>query len=145
MSEGPDSGGGHSGGPEASTGIARHVLDALGHGDVDEFARLLHPEVEIHTARGMRRGAKQARDWASRTYEHLERRYEIEEMHVAGESVLVLAQVQYVWRESGEVGNSAPVAVELDFEQGKLRRWKLHDDQAQGLKVFEQAVELPGD
>jgi ketosteroid isomerase-like protein len=145
MSEAPGSGGERFAPAEASTGVARRVLDALGHGDVDAFARLIHPEVEIHTARGVCKGLREARDWASRTYEHLERRYEIEEMHVAGESVLVLAQVQYVWRESGEVGNSAPVAVELDFDQGRLRRWKVHDDPAEGLKVFEQAVELRGD
>jgi ketosteroid isomerase-like protein len=145
MSEVPGSGGERPAPAEASTGIARQVLDALGHGDVEGFVRLLHPDVDIHTARGVRRGTEEARDWASRTYEHLERRYAIEEMHVAGESVLVLAQVQYVWRESGEVGNSAPVAVELAFERGRLRRWQVHDDPAEGLKVFEQAVEQRGD
>jgi ketosteroid isomerase-like protein len=145
MSEAPGSGGEPSAPAEASTGIARQVLDALGRGDVDAFVRRLHPDVEIHTARGVRRGTQEAADWASRTYEHLERRYAIEEMHVAGQSVLVLAHVQYVWRESGEVGNSAPVAVELDFEQGRLRRWKVHDDPAEGLKVFERAVEQGGD
>ena len=139
-------GGGQGAAPaEASTGLARRVLESLGRGDVDAFARLLHPDVEIHTSRGVRRGTQEAREWASRTYEHLERRYEIEEMHVAGGTVLVLAHVQYVWRESGEVGDSAPVAIALEFDQGKLRRWELHEDPALGLKVFEQAVELRGD
>ena len=134
--------------PEASratSGVARQLLDALSRGDIDAFAALVHPEVEIHTARGIRRGADAARDWASRAYDHVERRYEVEEIHVAGESVLVLARVKYVWRESGEVGDSEPVALELDFEQGSLRRWRLDDDPAAALKVFERAVELPGD
>ncbi|HYU61506.1 MAG TPA: nuclear transport factor 2 family protein [Solirubrobacterales bacterium] len=141
MSEPPETNGERSGQAPASSGAARQVLDALSRGDVDAFARLLHPEVEIHTSKGVRRGIAEAREWASRTYDHLDRRYEVEELHVTGESVLALAQVQYVWRESGEVGDSVPVAVELDFEQGKLRRWRLHDDQAMALKVFAPAVE----
>lgn len=130
---------------EAASGLARRVLEALGRGDVDDFALLLHPEVEIHTARGERRGREQAVEWARQAYDHLDRRYEVEEIHVAGEDVLVMAQVQYVWREGGEVGDSAPVAVALGFERGKLRRWEVHDDQARGLKVFERGVELRGD
>jgi ketosteroid isomerase-like protein len=133
----------NAGGP--SPALARRVLDALGRGDVDEFAALLHPEVEIHTARGVRRGTDEAIAWARSTYDHLHRRYEIEEMHVAGERVLVVAQVQYVWRESGEIGDSAPVAIAVDAENGKLRRWRVFDDPAEGLKVFEHGVESPGD
>jgi ketosteroid isomerase-like protein len=129
----------------AASGLARDVLEALSNGDVDAFAARVHPDVEIHTARGIRRGAAEARDWASRAYDHLERRYSVDEIHVAGQSVLVLAHVQYVWRDSGEVGNSEPVAIELDFEQGRLRRWRLDDDPAAALKVFRRAVEPAGD
>jgi ketosteroid isomerase-like protein len=128
-----------------STGRAREVLEALSRGDSERFARLVDPEVEIQTARGVRRGADEAREWASSTYDHLERRYEIEEMHVAGEDVLVLAHVQYVWLESGEVGDSTPVAVAMRFVGGKLRGWRVYDDQAEGLKVFTREVESRGD
>jgi len=128
-----------------SSALARDVLDALSRGDVDAFVGLVDPEVEIHTARGVRRGCDEAAAWASSSYDHLERRYEVEEMHVAGEDVLVLAKVEYVWREGGEVGDSKAVAVALGFEQGRLRRWEVFDDQAQALKVFEQKVELRGD
>lgn len=133
----------HDAGP--SSAHAREVLDVLSRGDVESFVGLVGPEVEIHTARGVRRGRDEAAAWASSSYEHLERRYEIEEMHVAGEDVLVLAKVEYVWRESGDVGDSKAVAVALGFAQGKLRRWEVYDDQALALKVFEQGVELRSD
>ena len=129
----------------AASGLAREVLETLSRGDVDGFADRVHPDVEIHTARGIRRGVDAARDWAGRSYDHLERRYRVDEIHVAGQSVLVLAHVQYVWRESGKVGDSEPVAVELDFEQGRLRRWRLDDDPAAALKVFARSVEPAGD
>jgi ketosteroid isomerase-like protein len=127
-----------------SPALARDVLEALGRGDVERFARVLHPEVEIHTARGVRRGPEAAREWASSRYEHLERRYEIEDMHVAGGDVLVDAQVQYVWRESGEIGDSSRVAVVMRFEDGRLRRWQVYDQPAEGLKVFTRSVESGG-
>ena len=128
-----------------STGHARDVLETLSRGDSARFSRLVHPEVEIHTARGVKRGREEAETWASTTYKHLDRRYEIDEMHVAGKDVLVLAHVQYVWRESGEIGDSKPVSVLLRFEDGLLRRWEVFDDPAEGLKVFAKGVESGGD
>jgi ketosteroid isomerase-like protein len=127
-----------------SSGLARRVLDALSRGDSAGFAALVHPDVEIHTARGVRRGPREAAAWAASKYEHLERRYEIDELHVAGEHVLVLGRVEYAWREGGKVADSAPVAIALDFEHGLLRRWRFHDDPADALKVFRAAVELRG-
>jgi hypothetical protein len=127
-----------------SSGHARDVLETLSRGESGRFARLVHPEVEIHTARGTKRGREAAETWAHNTYDHLDRRYEIGEMHVAGEDVLVLANVQYVWRESGEIGDSTPVAVLMRFEGGFLRRWQVFDDPAEGLKVFAKGVESEG-
>ena len=134
-----------TGGGEPSTAIARSVLEALSRGDSEGFARLVHPGIEIHTARGVRRGIDEARRWASSEYDHLDRRYEVDEMHVAGTDVLVLADVQYVWRESGEIGDSSPVAVAMRFEGGLMQRWQVYDDQAEGLKVFAQVVESRSD
>jgi ketosteroid isomerase-like protein len=121
------------------------VLDALGRGDAAAFAELCDPGVEIHTARGVRRGVEEARAWAEAAYEHLDKRYEVDEIHLAGERVLALARVQYVWRDSGAVGDESPVAIALDFEKGRLRRWRLFDDPSEGLKVFGRSVEQRGD
>jgi ketosteroid isomerase-like protein len=127
-----------------SSGLAREVLGALSRGDAGGFAALVHPEVEIHTARGVRQGAEEAAAWAEPKYEHLERRYRIDELHVVGGHVLVLGRVEYAWKEGGRVADSAPVAIALDFEGGRLRRWRFYDDPVEGLKVFRAAVELRG-
>jgi ketosteroid isomerase-like protein len=127
-----------------SSGLARRVLARLSRGDAAGFAALVHPEVEIHTARGVRRGREEAEAWAEPKYEHLERRYRVDELHVAGEHVLVLGRVEYVWKEGGKIADSTRVAIALDFEHGRLRRWRFHDDPAEGLKVFRSAVELRG-
>src|SRR3954447_20087009 len=60
---------------EPNAELARRVLAALSHGDVQAFAELVHPEIEIRTARGVWRGREEAEEWAQKGYEHLERRY----------------------------------------------------------------------
>lgn len=108
--------------------LARRILAALSRGDVAGFARLLHPEVEIHTARGTRHGPEQAEEWALKRYQHLERRYAIDELREKGDEVLALVRTQYVWRHSGLVGDEEPTAIELAFSEGKLIRWRFRED-----------------
>jgi hypothetical protein len=127
-----------------SSGLARRAIDALSRGDTAAFAALAHPEIEIHTARGVRRGPDEAAEWARQKYEHLWRLYGVDELHVAGEHVLVLGRVEYAWREGRQVADSTPIAISMDFEHGLLRRWRFHDDPGEALKVFRAAVELRG-
>ncbi|HMC07222.1 MAG TPA: nuclear transport factor 2 family protein [Solirubrobacterales bacterium] len=115
---------------ESRAELAREVLEALSRGDVERFAALLHPQIEIRTARGVRRGLDDAEEWALKRYEHLERRYAIDELRVRGDAVLALVRTQYVWRESGLVGNEEPTAIELEFSDGKLIRWIFREDLA---------------
>jgi ketosteroid isomerase-like protein len=117
--------------------IARRILEAIGEGDVDSFIELLDPEVEIHTQRGVRRGREEVGRWARVRFEHLERRYEVDEVHAAGDRVAVLALVQYIWRESRKVGDESLVGIVLDFRDGKLRRWRLYDDPMEALVELE--------
>jgi ketosteroid isomerase-like protein len=115
---------------KSSAELAREVLDALSGGDVQAFAALVHPEIEIRTARGVRRGGEEAEEWAQKRYEHLERRYAIDRMRVDGDDVLVLVRAQYVWRDSGLVGDEEPTVIELGFKRGKLILWAFRDDLA---------------
>jgi hypothetical protein len=75
--------------------------------------------------------------WARTKFDHLERRYEVEELHEARETVVVLARVQYVWRESGEVGDEWLVGIALDFREGRLLRWRLYEDPMEALEEID--------
>jgi ketosteroid isomerase-like protein len=113
---------------ESRAELTREVLEALSRGDVKRFASLLHPEIEIRTARGVHRGREEAEEWALKRYEHLERRYAIDELRVRGDEVLALVRTQYVWRQSGLVGSEEPTAIELRFSDGRLIRWAFRED-----------------
>ncbi len=104
--------------------LARQVLAALSQGDVPGFAALVHPDVEIHTARGVRRGSAQAVEWARKKYEHLERHFAVDSVAARGDEAVARVRTQYVWRESGLVGDEEPVTIRLRFAGGRLVRWE---------------------
>jgi ketosteroid isomerase-like protein len=117
---------------ESSAELARDVLAALSRGDVQAFAALVHPEIEIRTARGSRHGLEQAEEWAQKRYEHLERRYAIDELRAKGDEVLAIVRAQYVWRDTGLVGDEEPTVIELAFRDGRLVLWAFREDLAGG-------------
>jgi ketosteroid isomerase-like protein len=121
----------------SNTEVARRLLAVLGAGDVEAFRELIDPQVEIHTERGVRHGVDEAVRWAARKFEHLQRRYVVDEIQEAGDRVVVLARVQYVWRESDEVGDEWLLGLVLEFRHGKLRRWRLYDDPIEALEELE--------
>lgn len=110
-----------------SAQLARQVLEALSHGDVLAFAALVHPDVEVQTARAVYRGADEATEWAQKRYEHLERHYAIDRLDADGDQVVARVRTQYRWRETGLVGDEEPAIIELAFTGGKLVRWALRE------------------
>jgi hypothetical protein len=86
---------------------------------------LVHPEVEIRTERTVHRGRGAAIEWAGKTFDHLVRRYvPIEIEHRPG-GVFVHADLQYVWRYSGKVGDHARVGIELGIRDGLISSWSV--------------------
>ena len=107
--------------------LARRVLAAISDGDTERFGELVADDVEIHTARGTRRGRVEAIAWAAGKYDHLQRRLEIDELERSREGIVVRGRSEYVWNEGGEVADSSPVAIELRFADGKLARFRFLD------------------
>jgi hypothetical protein len=89
---------------------------------------LVHPEVEIRTERTVHRGRAAAMDWAGKAFDHLYRRYVPAAIEQTPEGVLVHAELEYVWRESDEVGDSSRVVIELGVRDGLISSWFLVDE-----------------
>jgi hypothetical protein len=58
----------------------------------------------------------------------LVRRYVPLEIERTAGGLLVHAELQYVWRETGEVGDSSRVAIELGVRDGLISSWYLLDE-----------------
>jgi hypothetical protein len=97
-------------------------------GDQAAVGELVHPEVEIRTERTVHRGRVAAVEWAGKAFDHLIRRYVPGEIVHTEEGVLVHAELQYVWRDSDEVGDTSRVAIELGIRDGLISSWYLLDE-----------------
>lgn len=64
-----------------------------------------------------------ALSWSSKGFDNLDRRYLPVSIEPREDGVLVRADLQYVWRESGEVGDSSAVAIELGIRDGLISSW----------------------
>jgi hypothetical protein len=89
---------------------------------------LVHPEVEIRTERTVHRGRVAAMEWSGKVFDHLVRRYVPVEIERTPSGVLVHAELQYVWRETGRVGDTSRVQIELGIRDGLISSWHLEDE-----------------
>jgi hypothetical protein len=86
---------------------------------------LFHPEVEIHTDRTTHRGLDAAVEWSGKGFDHLFRRYLPVGFAEAPGGLRVSARLEYVWTESGEVGDTSSVEIELGIRDGLVSSWRL--------------------
>lgn len=89
------------------------------------MGELVHPEVEIRTERAVHRGRDAAIEWAGKTFDHLIRRYVPVVIERRENGARVLAELEYAWRESGEVGDITDVTIELGIRDGLISSWNL--------------------
>lgn len=92
------------------------------------MGELVHPEIEIKTERTVHRGRDAAVAWAGKRFDHLVRRYVPREIDETPDGVLVHAELQYVWRETGRVGDTSRVQIELGIRDGLISSWHLEDE-----------------
>ena len=110
-----------------SAELATRFLAALSDGDREAVGELVHPEVEIRTERTVHRGREAAMEWSGKVFEHLQRRYVPETIEETPAGVLVHADLQYVWRETGDIGDSSKVKISLGLRDGLISSWDLSD------------------
>jgi len=120
-------------------GLAAEAIAAVNSQDPRLIAAAFDPLAEIRTTRSVHAGIEAATAWAGKTYDHLERRYTINATHTKGDAVLVLGSVEYVWREEGEVGDSSPIALKLEFRDGRVVAMTVAEDAEAALEEFEAA------
>lgn len=89
------------------------------------MGELLHPEVRIETARRTHRGLEAALEWSGKGFDHIHRRYLPVQIETVARGALVHAELKYVWNESGKVGDSSAVTIELGIRDGLISSWEL--------------------
>lgn len=112
------------------------IVESINSREPERLAGVLEEASQIVTGRTTHTGPEAISAWARKEYDHLVRRYAIDEYRVGGDSVLALGSVQYCWSESGEVADSTPIAIRIELDGEWLRKLELHDDTAAALAAF---------
>lgn len=112
------------------------LIEAINERDAGRLSELVDERSEVVTGRATHTGPDAITAWAQKEYDHLVRRYAIDEYRGEGETVLALGSVQYVWAEEGDVADSSPIALVIEIGDGRLSRLTIHDDPVAALAGF---------
>ena len=118
----------------AQTEAVKAFYAAFMEQDLEAFVAVLHPDVELQTARGLRIGREEARAWATRNPAgDLEQRYVIEELREHTDHVVALVRKQWWWAESEELADDEQTAALFTFKDGLIARWQPFTDRGEAL------------
>jgi ketosteroid isomerase-like protein len=118
---------------------ARAFIDTFNGRDMAAFGATLHPDVEIHSNRGTRRGIEEARAWATRVREGVQQRIIVESISERADLVLATIVREWWWEHSEEEHEFAhrdEMAWLFHFEDGLIREWRPFEDRAEAEANF---------
>lgn len=130
------------------TGSALEFVRAFNEGELDAFNEVIHPEVEIHSSRGLREGRDAARAWATRAPGGVQQTIEVissrERSGEAGGSsgaedsrVLLEIARHWHWDEDGTHAATDEMAWLFGFRDGLINSWRPFDDRGEASRAFE--------
>ena len=110
---------------------AKAFIDAFNGRDLDAFVATLHPEVEIHASRGLRKGIEEAREWGTRAPGGIQQQVLVDEIIESGDRVLALIVREWWWDEEeagAEPAGADVMAWLFEFRDGLISSWRAFED-----------------
>ena len=127
-----------TGGEGSGAELARRFIDTFNDRDLDGFVATLHPEIEIHGNRGLRRGIAEAREWGTRAPGGVQQRIVVEEIRDRDQRVLALIVREWWWEddEDADMAGEDVMAWLFELHDGLIRSWRPFDDRDAALAAF---------
>ena len=122
-----------------SAAAALEFIRAFNERDLDAFAATLHPAIEIHASRGLRRGVEAAREWGTRAPGGVQQRILVEEILESEERALALVVREWWWEDAepgAELAGADEMAWLFELRDGLISSWRPFDDRAEALAAF---------
>jgi ketosteroid isomerase-like protein len=118
----------------------REFLRAFNERDLDAFVAVLDPEVELHTARGLRKGREAARLWATRKPGGVQQTIVLDELYEDGTEsgggrAVALYRRLWHWEEGGEPAGEEAIAALFELRDHRVRSWRPFEDRAEALRA----------
>jgi ketosteroid isomerase-like protein len=121
-------------GPVAPADPVREFIRAFNEGDLDAFAAVLHPEVEIHASRGLRKGIEAARQWATRSPGGVQQHVVLDRLYDGDDRAVALITRQWHWEEDGSLAREDEMAWLFGLRDGRVASWRSSEDRAEALR-----------
>ncbi|MGN6255849.1 MAG: nuclear transport factor 2 family protein [Solirubrobacterales bacterium] len=117
----------------------REFIRAFNERDLDAFAAVLDPEVELHSGRGLRKGVEAARVWATREPGGVQQTIELEQLYeegLEGGGGRAVALIRRVWRwaEDDSLARVDEMAWAFDLRDRRILGWRPYDDRDEALR-----------
>jgi limonene-1,2-epoxide hydrolase len=119
----------------------REFIRAFNERDLDAFAAVLDPEVELHASRGVRKGREAARVWATRAPGGVQQKIELEQLYEDGTEggggrAVALIVRRWHWDETGEPAGEEPMAWSFELRDHRIRSWRPYDSRDEALREY---------
>ncbi|HEU5252271.1 MAG TPA: nuclear transport factor 2 family protein [Solirubrobacterales bacterium] len=123
------------------TDPVREFIRAFNDEDLDAFAAVLDPEVELHAGRGVRKGIEAARVWATRAPGGAQQTIELEQLYEDGTEggggrAVALIWRHWRWAEDGTVAGMERMAWAFELRDRKILSWRPYDDREEALRAY---------
>jgi ketosteroid isomerase-like protein len=118
----------------------REFIRAFNERDLDGFVAVLDPEVELHSMKGLRKGAEAARLWATRDPGGVQQTIELEQLYEDGTEggggrAVALIVRRWHWAEGGEEAGADEMAWAFELRDQRVRSWRPYEDRAAALRA----------
>ena len=113
----------------------REFIRAFNERDLDAFAAVLDPEVELHSGRGVRKGVAAARVWATRGPGGVQQTIVLDELYEEPDRAVALITREWHWDEDGSVAGADEMAWLFELRGRHIRSWRPYEDRAQALRA----------
>jgi limonene-1,2-epoxide hydrolase len=111
----------------------REFIRAFNERDLDGFVSVLDPEVELHSARGLRKGREAARLWATRQPGGVQQTIELDELYEGADRAVALIRRVWRWDEDGSAAGEDEMAWLFELRGPRIRSWRPFEDRAAAL------------
>lgn len=116
----------------------REFVRAFNERDLDAFVEVLDPEVELHSARGLRKGVEAARLWATREPGGVQQTIELERLYEDGTEggggrAVALITRRWHWAEDGAAAGADEMAWLFELREQRILSWRPYEDRAAAL------------
>jgi ketosteroid isomerase-like protein len=119
----------------------REFIRAFDRRDLDGFAAVLDPDIELHAMRGLRKGVEAARRWATRAPGGVQQEVELEQLYEddtegGGGRAVALIVRRWRWEDSGELAGAEPMAWAFELRGGRVLSWRPYEDREEALREW---------